>query len=328
MYRILLFFLLSHLAMSALGQVITGRILDQETREPVPLASVFFNGTFVGTSADESGRFELDVSEYFTKPLTISAVGYYPHVLEHLASGHRYTILLERDLYEIEEATISGRDIARKRKEYMRLFKLEFLGRTSRARRCYIMNEEDITFNYQSDKDTLRAMTRKPLRIENDALGYCFTYHLENFVYDKSTKTVSYRGSIIFTRDLAEEGIRTFLYQRRRNLVYRGSTTEFIRKLWSESLKSSGYTLRDYTTGDLMTCQDVVMKDAEGQKYLKYPGELEIQYSEYISTMKLLEPEVRIDRDGFFDPSAIQWSGRMAISRMADFLPYEYSLDR
>jgi hypothetical protein len=162
------------------------------------------------------------------------------------------------------------------------------------------MNEEDITFNYQSDKDTLRAMTRNPLRIENDALGYYFTYHLENFVYDKSTKTVSYRGSIIFTRDLAEEGIRTFLYQRRRNLVYRGSTTEFIRKLWSESLKSSGYTLRDYTTGDLLTCNDVVMKDAEGKKYLKYPGELEIQYSEYVSTMRLQEPEVRIESDGFF----------------------------
>jgi hypothetical protein len=328
MKNFLLLLIVMNLVPDLSGQILTGKVLDAATGEPISLASVFFDGTFSGTSTDDSGRFDLDVSKYATKPLIISAVGYYPHVLEHLASGHRYTILLNRDIYEIEEVTITGKDIARKRKKYMRLFKREFLGRTSRARRCYIMNEEDITFNYRSDKDTLKAMARKPLRIENDAMGYYFTYHLDNFVFDKRTETVTYQGSIIFTRDLAEEGIRTFLYQRRRKMVYRGSIMEFIRKLWSNSLKSSGYTLRDYATGDLLTCQDVVIKDAGEKMYLKYPGELEIQYSEYISTMRLLETEVFIDRDGFFDPSAIQWGGRMAISRIADFLPYEYSLGR
>ncbi len=328
MKNFLWFLVIMSLVPDVSGQILAGKVLDASTREPIPRASVFFDGTFSGTSTDDLGRFELDVSKYLTKRLTISAVGYYPHVLEHLAPGHSYTILLARNIYEIEEVRISGKDIARKRKEYMRLFKKEFLGLTPRARRCYIMNEEDITFNYQSDKDTLKAMARTPLRIENDALGYYFTYHLENFAYDKRTKTVSYQGSVVFTRDLAEEGIRTFMYQRRRNMVYRGSNKEFIRKLWSNSLKSSGYALRDYHTGDLLTCSDVVMKDAEGKKYLKYPGELEIRYSEYISTIRLLEPEVFIDRDGFFDPSAIQWGGRMAVGRIADFLPYEYSVDR
>ena len=43
MCRIHLAFLLSLLAMSAVGQVIAGRVLDQETREPIPLALVFFD---------------------------------------------------------------------------------------------------------------------------------------------------------------------------------------------------------------------------------------------------------------------------------------------
>ena len=67
------------------------------------------------------------------------------------------------------------------------------------------------------------------------------------------------------------------------------------------------------------------MEDSGGKKYLKYPGEVEILYYGYVSTIKFLEPEVFIGRDGFFDPAAIQWGGRMAASRIADFLPYEYS---
>ena len=70
MNRLLLAILLLHLGALTFSQVITGIVLDQETREPVDFASVYFNGTFTGTTTDEHGEFELDVTKYRSRPLT------------------------------------------------------------------------------------------------------------------------------------------------------------------------------------------------------------------------------------------------------------------
>jgi hypothetical protein len=332
MNKSLLIALLLDLSLSLSAQTLTGRVLDADTREPIPLASVYFDGTFAGTSTDDQGRFSLNVTDYRSRPLSFSAVGYVPFVWEDFDPGKSNVVLLRREMYQIEEVTVFGEDmekmIARKRKAYMRLFKTQFIGLTNNARRCYLMNEEDITFNYDSDRDTIRAIALKPLEIQNDALGYHFMYFLDSFEYAKETKGVSYQGSIVFTRDLLKEGSNKAVYRRRRSYAYKGSSKEFIRKIWGNSLKSSGYSVRDYYSDKNLKYKDLVYKDPEGNKYLKYPGDLDIRYYNYSSSIRLLIPEVFIDRDGFFDPTAIDWGGRMAGKRIADFLPYEYKPGR
>jgi hypothetical protein len=328
MKQVCLGFLLLSLSQVLSAQILQGRVLDAETQEPIPLASVFFDGTFVGTSTDEQGNFKLNAGKYLSRPLSISAIGYSPYSLENLDPGKSFTVLLARDLYEIEEASVIGNAIAKKRKAYMRIFKSEFIGLTPNARRCYILNEEDITFNYDTDQDTLRARALKPIEIHNDALGYHLEYHLESFEFVKETQKVSYQGSIVFTYDLAWEGNRSKVFKRRRQYAYTGSGKEFIRILWQNNLKSSGYSIRNYSTGEVLKYKDVVLQDSLGRKYLKYPGNLEILYYNYFSRISFLKEEAFIDRDGFFDPTAIMWSGKMASQRIADFLPYEYSFGR
>lgn len=76
--------------------------------------------------------------------------------------------------------------------------KNEFIGTTANANDCIILNEQDITFNYDSDKDTLRAYALKPLLIENKALGYKITYYLDIFEYYKGKETTFFVG-ILFS---------------------------------------------------------------------------------------------------------------------------------
>lgn len=64
MYRILLLGIFLHLGASVASQVIAGKVLDAETQEPVSFATVFFDGTFVGTSSDEQGNFKLKVEDF------------------------------------------------------------------------------------------------------------------------------------------------------------------------------------------------------------------------------------------------------------------------
>jgi len=65
-YILLLFFL----SPFTIGycQLVKGIVLDEKTKISIPFASVYFNGTFVGTKCDMKGTFELDRSEHTSCP--------------------------------------------------------------------------------------------------------------------------------------------------------------------------------------------------------------------------------------------------------------------
>jgi hypothetical protein len=53
--------LFSGLNIVAYNQVIKGTVFDKKTNEKIGFATLYFNGTFVGTYSDENGHFELDI---------------------------------------------------------------------------------------------------------------------------------------------------------------------------------------------------------------------------------------------------------------------------
>ena len=98
---------------------------------------------------------------------------------------------------------VTAKSYEKDRKANLKLFKKEFLGSTTNSRNCEILNEDDISFNYGSDRDTLKAYALKPILIFNRALGYKITYYLDIFEYTRKSNGLSFTGSIIFTEDLA-----------------------------------------------------------------------------------------------------------------------------
>jgi hypothetical protein len=326
MKRVLLIALILNPGMIIWGQVITGIVLDQESREPVDFASVFFNGTFVGTTTDELGYFELNVSKYATRSLTISAVGYAAASISEFVPGKQYQVSLVRKLYDIEEVTVSTKSLVRRRRANMRIFRNEFIGLSVNARKCHILNEEDISFNYGSDRDTLRAYASSPLVIQNLSLGYIISYHLERFEYERKTKTMLFTGSIIFNRDLANDEKSKLLYERRRANAYIGSCQHFFRVLWANSLEESEFSVSSSRSGLRLSYDDIVYQDMQGRKFLRYHENLTIEYYSNISYLSFLDGKVLFEQDGYFEPTPIIWTGYMSLQRIADFLPYEYLL--
>jgi hypothetical protein len=312
------------LGLTGWGQQIKGVVLDKETTSPIDYASVFFDGTFVGTTTDKNGGFELDVTKYKSRPLTISAVGYHPVSISDFTPGERIQVLLIPRVFELEEVTVSTRSLVRKRKACMRIFDNEFIGLTSNARKCYILNEEDITFNYGSDQDTLRAYASKPIHILNLSLGYDISYHLDRFEYDRRTQTTLYTGSIIFNRDLAEDEESLMKYERRRVYAYTGSSKHFFRALWANDLQNSGFLLHNYRTDKKLLYEHIVSQDFLGRKFLVYNEDIGINFYSQLSYISFREFQVYFEADGYFEPLPIIWTGKMSEQRIADFLPFEY----
>ncbi|MCB2411196.1 DUF5686 and carboxypeptidase-like regulatory domain-containing protein [Hymenobacter lucidus] len=81
LYYSLLLFVLSTLTspMAGLAQriVITGRVTEAASGQPVPFASIFVKGTTLGTTADDNGRYTLTATQ-FIDSVSASAMGYRP----------------------------------------------------------------------------------------------------------------------------------------------------------------------------------------------------------------------------------------------------------
>lgn len=326
MKKYLLLLLITNLYISAYNQVIRGTVFDQQTEDTIEFASVFFSGTFVGTTSDLNGNFELDVTKYASRPLTLSAIGYYSTTLNDFSTGEPLLVYLKPKVYDIEEISVSGKSLARKRKANLKMFRNEFLGRSINGMQCQILNEEDITFNYNSDKDTLKAFALKPIVIYNKALGYVVTCYLDKFEYNKKRKITYFEGETRFNEDLNSDKKNKQASVRKRKDAYYGSCMHFFRSLWADDLRSTEFIVRNSAYQDLKY-KHIVIQGNNNKKFLKYAEDLDIEYLSEWSKITFLKEQVLFEQNGFFDPSGILWNGEMAHERMGDWLPYEYSVD-
>ena len=321
--RFLIILILLYCHLSAYSQVIKGTVFDKNTKDPVGYAYLYFSGTFSGTQTDQNGNFTLDALKNRSIPLTISAIGYYSVTLNEYLTGKPLSVYLIPKVYELNEVKISAKSLARKRKSNLLLFKEYFLGTTDNARDCKILNESDITFNYDSDRDTLKAYASKPILIDNRALGYKVTYYLDKFEYMRYNESFSFRGNIIFQEDLNTGQSQKEHFERKRKYAYLGSRMHFFRALWYDDLRSTGFKVGGVTSENL-SYKDIVIVDAD-KKFLKYSENLAITYySKDLTGLELLKEKIFFSNDGYYDSDGILWEGYMANRRVGDWLPYEY----
>lgn len=322
-------FLFIVLSFASFGQIIRGTVYDQKTHEVIFSATVYFNGTTVGTLTDEKGNFTIDITNNAPMPLTVSMLGYNSTTLNlNLYSAvNPIVIHLTPKVYELNEFVIKAEPLVRERKHNLVLFKSEFLGTSANAQNCIILNESDITFNYGSDRDTLKAFAFKPLQIINQKLGYKITYYLDKFEYNKRNKSFVYKGNLIFIEDLAINNPEKEDFERRRKNAFHGSRMHFFRALWLNDLKSTGFVVYN-SISNFLGFSDLVFEDERHRKFLKYNYNetLNICYYSKIPTSQMLMKKEKIffEKNGYFDESGITWDGKMANQRIGDQLPYDY----
>ena len=227
MKRIILFLILIYFFQDGHAQIIRGTVLDKSDNIKINFASIYINGTSVGTNSDQNGYFELDITKYGSLPLTISALGYYSVTLTDFSREKPIEVYLTPKTFELNEVVVAAKSTAKERKANLKLFRDQFLGSTYNGQKCVIMNEDDITFNNGSSGDTLKAFASKPILIVNNALGYKITYYLDKFEYYRKSKSFLYKGSAIFNEDLAAEITQKKFFEKRRKNAYLGSRSHF-----------------------------------------------------------------------------------------------------
>jgi len=86
---------------------INGKIIDSETKEPIPFASIEITGTSKGTSANVNGDFSIHVSE--NSILKITSIGYETVTIENPAS--EITIKMKSSITQLNSVVVFGQDL-------------------------------------------------------------------------------------------------------------------------------------------------------------------------------------------------------------------------
>lgn len=87
-------------------RIITGKIIDKDTQEPVIAASIFVPGTTTGTQSDLDGKFTLDVKG--ATQLKISCIGYKTIIRTITQKSDDIIIYLESDMMALGEVVVNG----------------------------------------------------------------------------------------------------------------------------------------------------------------------------------------------------------------------------
>ena len=109
-YLLILTLLLSATA-AAQSTRVRGSVRDADTGEPVPFASVYFDGTVIGISTDLNGEYSLETRSRDISTLTAHLIGYKPQTVSvTVGAFSQVDFVLNKDLTQLEAALVRPDD--------------------------------------------------------------------------------------------------------------------------------------------------------------------------------------------------------------------------
>lgn len=226
------------------SQSINGKIVD-ENNSPLYGVSIYFDGTTIGTTTNDKGDFELLVNQIPNANFVISYIGYETVYLSSIQSP--INIKLKPSAISLKEVVLEP--IPFSRKEMLKVFREQFLGKTKGGKNCVILNEEAVQFSYTSKEFKLSAFADEKIRVKNNYLGYIIEVDLVDFyaIYNKRTLSSDFlRGSYFavtsFFKEIEEENTS---FEKNRISSYLGSSKHFFKNLIEKKWGKKEFILFD-----------------------------------------------------------------------------------
>ena len=318
------------------GQLLQGRVIDEETQEPLIGASVYFEGSSIGTLSDENGYFDLDAEGQINATLIISYIGYATVTLSEPTFEKSIRITMLPKAEQLAGIVLTNDPFSREEK--LKAFKLEFLGESKAAKNSFIKNEDDIELHFSTKENSLTAYSDKLILIHNDYLGYIIKFDLQDFKIafreqslrrGDNVKYTTIHGFSRFTnmpntnnQEIVERRVRSFY----------ASPAHFLQTLWKNNFDDQRFTIRK--NGKKITSNNLFKRIPSSKlglkKFRPEKSKLSIKYvgaATYRSTIEVTNPLIfTVDPNGNCSPCKhLVFGGYMGRLRMADALPMDYN---
>ena len=343
--------LISVVALSQEYFSISGKIIDEKTKQPMPNASVFCQNTTLGTVTNADGNFSLRLKNG-GYDLVISYTGYQTkrqRVSNGTAENENMTIELQEQDKSLTEVVVSGSaEVADGWNKYGQFFIDNFIGTTPNASQCNIENKDVVKFYFYKKRNKLKVKAASNLIITNNALGYKIKYQLDSFVYDYTAKISSYTGYPLF-EEMTGTPEQQETWNKNRFATYIGSRLHFMRSLYDSTLHDEGFTLElldeNNKPTELKNPYDSQYYSVDsGDVVINIKGRLRVNYKNHVPDKKYLLQNnfplatavqisalditdgFTIEENGYFyEQSEVVNMGYWAWKKLAEALPYDYN---
>jgi len=232
---------------------------------------------------------------------------------------------------QLDSVAVVARRMKQRSGDYNQFVKF-FLGRTSNAHQCRIINPQDI-FVYK-DGNKLIALASKTIQIENQALGYRVYYELKEFTYERADGSLTFSGIPRFEELTPTTPKRKKNWTRQRDRAYFGSIPHLLHSIVKGSLDANYFEVTN-ENGNRLVEHDL-MKDS----LIYYPKRIYVTFNKeppeagyparsranQLSPIIFTGQPVKVYENGYFeDFNSVIFGGYIGwSSAIAELLPYGY----
>ena len=356
MKTLFIFLLISLTGFSLLAQgqfIISGKVIDAESKEPLFGASVFCQNTTIGTTTKKEGEFRLEL-----KPggydLIFTYTGYQTKLIRINSKENNKldSVLLTKEDKSLGEVVIkSSNEVLDGWEKYGTFFISHFIGSTPYSAKCSLQNPQVLKFYFSKRTNKLKVLALEPLVISNKALGYNLRYTLDSFVYYYKNDLNSFRGYCLYSQmEGSEDEMKVWTANRKK--LYNGSRLNFMRSYYDSTLADEGFRIamldqkNDIKFNSIENPYDTTyysLLDSTNEVEIFYPRKISVTYlrspeKEYMQQYKLpmkldvqvsyidLLDAIDIKENGYYyDQKDWVSQGYWAWKNLADQLPYDYN---
>ena len=336
--------------------VITGKVIDKSTQQPLTGASVFAQNTTFGVATNAEGEFRLKLPNggYI---LVVSFTGYETESIRITNASEEKNLVIEISPKEksLEEVSVvSSNAVKDGWDKYGQFFTENFVGKSAFSLQTIIKNPEVLKFYFSKKRNRLKVLADEPLIVENFALGYIIKFAIDSFTYEYETNTAQFIGYPLFEEMLgtAEKGI---VWHQNRIKAYKGSLLHFMRSLYNKTMVQEEFEIQFLVKNNDRE-QTIPLKNPYlALNYLKddssnivefnpnqphviviyNKAKPEVNYLEFdpkakkdfqVSTLTIMPGEIiTIEENGYFYEQAdIITNGYWGFLKIGDMLPYDY----
>lgn len=326
--------------------LLSGRIIDHESNEPIKNVELFISGATIGTTTNENGEFTLK-TPFLPCHLVVMHVSYKSVVLP-VTKSDSFSIQLSKINHGINEIRVKGKNM---RKRNLRLFYDYFLWNTDK-RQIQILNDSILKF--KRDEYDFHAYCNTPLVVRNNKLGYNIKILIQDFHVCKKKEEkkalLNSGGTGIFKLKAYHyylemgqfnEEQRTQITNNRREHYY-GSLRHFLKSLYHDNLKENGFSIKK--RGDTIRYPFVLTLAQKDFKQFRFnaekvsvvyyedfddqPVNLNYEYNGYRyhpSSFISLGEEFEVRSNGTSPQLQFEVKGSMGNNSPANTLPDDYS---
>ena len=351
--RLLIPFLLAPFFLFAQQKyALTGSVVEKGSTA-IPGASVFIEGTTMGTQADANGLYTLKNIPAGRYRLVASLVGYVPKMIFIEVPGKItvYNFILEEDNKTLAEVRVVGSQDKTWEKQF-RAFERGFIGESYDRKEVYITNREVVDFT--ENKEAFTAVASQPLQIINKSLGYKITYFMYNF--ERTNSLTSFKGLASFQELVPEDTRQERRWNRNRVEAYEGSIKHFLKSLVDNRLEEEGFNAFLLKPEYLNNLRRGLFFDPNNERHIPFKAvdligaiseeglitmdwktPMEVVFNRkrvsrpifmdapYPYTILIPKGPIQLTRNGDY-PFAIEMRGEMSKIGMADLLPLDFNI--